>query len=143
MGLSVVTPARASEPPPYPAIAAMNLTAQQQQKLTDLGNKSHGQAKQLYEQIHKLRDKLSDLYGEYAFDAAEARRLNSELNRVQGQLLDLHLSEQQQLRGILTSEQFTQLQSALRLHGGWGKHAHDSPSAGHAVPDTTDHAGGH
>lgn len=109
-------------------IASLNLSPAQQQKMTDLGSSSQAQAHLLYGQVHKLRDKLSDLYGSYVLDPAEARRLNGELNRVQGQLLALHLSEQQQMRAVLNPEQFALLQAALKQQGGWKGRGPDAPS---------------
>lgn len=128
-----IVPAGAADPAPpsLPGTAAMNLTSAQQKKLSDLETASQGQAKQLFDQIRTLRGKLSDLYNSYSFDAGEARHLNHQLNHVQGQLLDLHLSEQQQLRGILTADQFAQLQAAIHQHGGWGDPARDN----HGRPD--------
>jgi Spy/CpxP family protein refolding chaperone len=133
-------PLRAAEPvppPPVPGMAAMNLTAAQQKKLSDMESASHEQAKQLFDQIRALRDKLSDLYKVYSFDSGDARHLNHQLNHVQGQLLDLHLNEQQQLRSILTPEQFAQLQAAIQQHNGWDDHRRDSHAPDHPGPDTT------
>ena len=99
--------------PPNP----LKLTAPQQQKLSDMENASQQQARGLTDQIRHLRDRLSQLYGTYTFDTGEVHQLNQQINRVQGQLLELRLSEQRQLRSILTPDQFAQLQSAIRRHG--------------------------
>ncbi len=103
------------------------LTPQQQQRLSALEAASEGQADRLLDQIRQLRGKLFDLYGRYALDAAEASRLDKSLNHVQEQLLDLRLSEQQQLRAILSPGQFAQVQAAIRTHG---DHDHDGDRRG-------------
>ena len=56
------------------------------------------------------------MYAAYSVDVAGARRTNQDLNRVQGQLLDLRLSEQLQMRKILSPAQFAQLQAAIHKH---------------------------
>ncbi|MEO7716179.1 MAG: periplasmic heavy metal sensor [Capsulimonas sp.] len=111
----------------------MNLTPAQQQRLTALESASRTQSADLFSQLQQTRRKLSDVYRKYDLDAVAAARLNQDLNRVQGQLLDLRLSDQQQLRKILTPDQFAQLQSSIQRrprpdggHGGPG-----DPSHGH------------
>ena len=111
--------------------AALNLTPAQQQKLTALETASHTQARQFIGQIEQLRHKLSELYEAYALNVGDIRKANQDLNHVQGQLLDLRLSEQLQLHKILTPEQFTKLQTALHKHGfSEERHRHnpDGPS---------------
>ena len=129
-------PARAGD-----AGAPLNLTAPQQQKLAAMESASRAQAGQLIAQIQQIRKKLSDLYGTYNFDAGAARRLNQDLNRVQGQLLDLHLSEQQQLRGILSADQFAQLQATMHKHDFPGDHGPEDPGHRHGRRNWTDHGG--
>lgn len=141
LGLLLITflafPALAADPAPAHATdfgaSGLNLTTQQQQKLAALENASHAQAGQMIGQIEQIRRKLADLYGTYDFDVNAARRLNQDLNRVQGQLLDLRLSEQQKLRGILSPDQFAQLQAAI--HKPDFRDEHD--------PDDMDHDHGH
>ena len=99
---------------PISAAAPLSLTDQQQQKLSALETDSRNQADRLKGQIDQLRRRLAGLYGTYNLDAGGARRLNRDLNRVQGQLLDLRLSEQQHLRAILSPDQFARLQAAIR-----------------------------
>lgn len=140
----------AAEPggPPPPLSSMMKLTPPQQQKLSDMENTSHQQASQLTDQIRRLRERLSVLYGTYSLDTGEARQLNQQINRVQGQLLELRLTEQRQLRNILSPDQFAQLQAAIRQHGGPGddgpppdhgrpmRHQHDGPGHAHwPMPD--------
>ena len=96
--------------------AALNLTPAQQQKLSVLESASRIQSSQLISQIRQCRQKLSDMYAAYSVDVAGARRTNQDLNRVQGQLLDLRLSEQLQMRKILSPAQFAQLQAAIHKH---------------------------
>ena len=107
--------------------AALNLSPAQQQKLTALESASHAQSGQLITQIHQLRQKLSDLYGTYTLDVAGVRRMNQEMNRVQGQLLELRLAEQLQMRKILSPTQFIQLQTAI--------HQHEAAEDQHPDPD--------
>ena len=96
--------------------AALNLTPAQQQRLSVLESGSRVQSGQLIAQIRQLRQKLSEMYAAYSVDVAGARRANQDLNRVQGQLLDLRLSEQLQMRKILSPAQFAQLQEAIHKH---------------------------
>ena len=138
LGVALLAPlaARAVDAPP-----ALDLTAPQQQKLAALESASRAQADALIGQIHQLRHKLSDLYGAYKLDAVAARRINQDLNRVQGQLLDLRLSEQQQLRGILSADQFAHLQAAMHQPGFRGDHGPGpfGPDHGHGPPHWPDH----
>jgi Spy/CpxP family protein refolding chaperone len=108
--------------------ATLNLSPVQQQKITALESASRAQSGVLIAQIHQLRHKLSDLYGTYAVDVAGARRMNQEMNRLQSQLLELRLTEQLQIRKILSPAQFSQLQTAI--------HKHDSSEDQH--PDADD-----
>ncbi|WP_301002507.1 Spy/CpxP family protein refolding chaperone [Capsulimonas corticalis] len=110
----------------------MNLTPAQQQKLAALESASRAQSHDLFTQLQQIRGKLSDLYRKYDLDVAAATRLNQDLNRVQGQLLDQRLSDQQQLRRILTPDQFAQLQSSIlrRPHPGEGHEGHDHRDQG-------------
>ena len=96
--------------------AALGLTPAQQQKLSALESDSRAQSGRLIAQIRQFRQKLSDMYAAYNVDVAGARRTNQDLNRVQGQLLDLRLSEQLQMRKILSPTQFAQLQAAIHKH---------------------------
>ena len=131
----VASPALAADPDG----AALNLTAPQQQKLAALESASRTQAGQLIGQIQQVRAKLSDLYQQYNFDANAARRMNQDLNRVQGQLLDLHLSEQQQLRDILSADQFAQLQAEIHRHGFRGGHRADGVDHRHGPHGWPEH----
>lgn len=118
------------------APTALNLTPIQQKKLSAVQSASRTRAEQLFGQIRQLRERLSGLYESYNFDPAEARRVNQELNRVQGQLLDLRLSEQQQLRGVLSPDQFAQLQAGVHRHGGPDDHGpHDHGPNDHGPND--------
>lgn len=125
--LSSASPARAADMAAEQASPApnLNLTPLQQQKLAALESASGAQAGQLTEQIKQLRGKLADLYRAYNLDPNDAKRLNGQLNAVQGQLLDLRLSEQVQLRAILTADQFGQLQAAIKQPGEWRGHRHE------------------
>ena len=96
--------------------SGLNLTPPQQQKMAAVESASRAQSQQLIAQIQKLRRALSEIYEAYSVDVAGARKKNQELNRVQGQLLDLRLSQQLQLRKILSADQFAQLQAVIRRH---------------------------
>lgn len=132
--LSLAQPAPAAELAASQAQPApnLNLSPAQQQKLGALESTSRAQASQLTEQIKQLRGKLADLYKAYNLDPNDAKRLNSQLNSVQQQLLDLRLSEQVQLRSILTADQFAQLQAAIAQPSGWkGHHGRDHARGRH------------
>ena len=107
------------------AAGDLNLSTAQQQKLSALETASRAQASQLTERIKLLRSKLASLYRTYTLNPEDAKRLNGELNSVQGQLLDLRLGEQTQLRAILSADQFAQLQAAIANDRSWsGHHGH-------------------
>ena len=127
MGVSFSATADAPCATAWPSGVPADLTPQQQQRLSVLEAASRGQADRLLDQIRQLRGKLFDLYGGYTLDATEAARLDKNLNHVQEQLLDLRLSEQQQLRAILSPEQFAGIQAAIRAHGD-RDHDGDRPS---------------
>ena len=111
--------------------AAVNLTPAQHQKLTALESASRAQSSQLITQIHQLRQKLSEMYAVYGVDIAGARRTNQDINRVQSQLLDLRLSEQIQMRKILSPAQFAQLQAAIHKQDSSEEGRHPDSDDGH------------
>lgn len=110
--------------------ALSGLTAQQQQKLSALETSSGDKAKELFAQIDQIRGKLFNLYQVYQLDTAAAAHWNQQLNHVQRQLLDLRLSEQRQLRAILSAAQFAQLQAAMHQHDDWDRHHSDADHDG-------------
>ena len=112
----------------------LNLTPLQRKKLAALESASRTQAHQFIGQIETLRHTLSEDYEVYSLDAAAVRRANQDLNHVQAQLLDLRLSEQLQMRQILSPAQFAQLQAAMRKHDAEGDRSHD-PDDGHGHRD--------
>ena len=120
---------------------SLGLTPTQKQKLTALESASRTQADQLIGQIQKLRHALSESYEDYNLDMAAVRRTNQDLNRVQGQLLDLRLSEQVQLRRILTPEQFAKLRAAIRSHGPDDDRHHGPDDDRHHDPDERNEPG--
>ncbi len=108
----------------------LNLTPLQQQKLATLETASESQDHLLIDQVHQLRRKLSEFYEAYSLDAAAVHRTNQQLNHVQGLLLEQRLSEQMQMRRILSPIQFTQLQAAIHKHEADEDH-HPDPDDSH------------
>lgn len=121
-------PALGQAPPPPPPMMQPNhgpppespwsgdnlqLSPDQKAKFTALAEQAQQARGSLYKQLHDLRNNLSAVYGEYQLDARKARALNDELNKVQAQLLEMHLQEQQKLRAILTPDQFNRLQAQI------------------------------
>jgi Spy/CpxP family protein refolding chaperone len=91
----------------------LQLSTGQKQQFSQLESEARTQHMTLYKQLHDLRGQLSAVYREFQLDVKKARSLNDQLNKVQAQLLDLHLIEQQKLRRILTPDQFSRLQAQV------------------------------
>jgi len=117
---SAVNSAPAASAPP-PAIgqqdqAALNLTPDQKQKFTAFMSESQAARAKLYGKLHDLHRDLRSVYQSYQLDVKHAKSLDGQLNEVQQELLDLHLSEETHIREILTPEQFATLQAQIHQH---------------------------
>jgi Spy/CpxP family protein refolding chaperone len=88
-----------------------------QMKRVDAFHKQFGPKMQALErELGEKRRALETLYAQYSLDTAQAQKLNTEINHIQKQILEGHLKLQQDLRKILTSEQFDKLKSGMLRH---------------------------
>jgi Spy/CpxP family protein refolding chaperone len=122
LAASVARPSVADTAPPPGAHSPMNpqqmlqLTPEQSKRFAQFETASREKKHKLIDQLHDIRHQLWVVYQSYDLDVRKAKGLNRDLNRVQQELLNLHLEEQVQLRKILTTEQFNKLQACLRQH---------------------------
>ncbi|MGO8670416.1 MAG: hypothetical protein ACLQVD_03485 [Capsulimonadaceae bacterium] len=148
-------PPTVGPPPPAPPTfaqqherdnEALHLTPTQKAAFTTFEGTSHARHQGLMKRIFDLHQQLWSLYQAYKLDVVQAKHLNDQVNAVQKQLLDMHLSDETQMRRILSPAQFAILQSQIRQerqqhqHGtwggpgpdGWGAHGPgDHPDWGH------------
>jgi Spy/CpxP family protein refolding chaperone len=109
-------PAGSPGPPPVPRADAMkdlNLTPDQRTRLKELGHRTREKLKQLGAAMMKAREELEKVYNAYPLDDGKARQLNTQINSLQRSTLDLHYRAEQELRKILTADQFTKLRANM------------------------------
>jgi Spy/CpxP family protein refolding chaperone len=104
----------------------LQLNPDQKQKFAEFETNARGKRDQLFGQLREIHKQLGAVYRQYELDINKAHAINQQLNAVQQQLLQLHLTEQIQLRKILTADQFAKLQAAIQQHRShdqnWRKH---------------------
>jgi Spy/CpxP family protein refolding chaperone len=95
---------------------ALKLTPDQKQRFTAFMSQSQSERAALYGKLRDLHRELRSVYQAYQLDVKRASSLDQQLNQVQQQLLDLHLSEETKIRKILTPEQFATLEAQIHQH---------------------------
>ncbi|MGE3808681.1 MAG: Spy/CpxP family protein refolding chaperone [Gemmataceae bacterium] len=90
-------------------------TEEQLKKLRELVNTTRETATELQGKLERHQRALAQLYDDYEFDEAKARRLQNAIVDLQRQLLENHLRMQTELRGIVDKDQFQVLK--LRIKG--------------------------
>jgi Spy/CpxP family protein refolding chaperone len=99
-----------------PDYQALGLSADQKTRVQALHKSIGAQMRVLGQRLRQRRKALEAVYGAYDLDTAKARQLNKQINDTQRGILDEHLRLQTELRGILTQDQFSRLQTMIRRH---------------------------
>jgi Spy/CpxP family protein refolding chaperone len=99
-----------------PDYQALGLSADQKTRVQALHKSIGAQMRTLGQTLRQRRKALEAVYGAYDLDTAKARQLNKQINDTQRAILDQHLRLQTDLRGILTQDQFSRLQTMIRRH---------------------------
>lgn len=89
---------------------AIGITAQQQDEIEKLFKRSDP----FRQKLRDLSKQLFDVYAEYDFDRAKAASLRKEMRHVQYQLSAIQADNEEQLRKILTREQFTKMRAYMK-----------------------------
>ena len=100
----------------------LNLTDQQKKQLDESRNKYMGQNKALFNQIKEKRALIRQELQRDKLDMNKINQANSELKKIEGQLLDSKLQGMIETKKILTPEQFKKFMVEKEE---WMHHRHD------------------
>lgn len=120
------SPKRAAGPAPgAPGVPyawqALGLTDEQIQKISEIQQKAYEQAVPIQGQLFTLRQQLALALRSAQVDANKVKELAARINELQGQLQQIRLQAQLDIRGVLTDEQRAKLNTFM---GPWGFGGH-------------------
>lgn len=115
-----------TQPPPPPIHAnpmnGLGLSPDQTKRLEALHNQFGPKMRDMEKALEDKRRAVEALYAQYTLDTGQAQKLNADINKIQKDILDGHLKLQQELRKILTSDQYDKLRSGMmRRRQGFGR----------------------
>jgi Spy/CpxP family protein refolding chaperone len=112
--------ARSQAPPaPLPTpvrvgrLGNLGLTEEQNRRVAELRRNTGQRMRELEQTLAERRRDLEGMYRTYSLDALRARQWNTQINTTQREILEQHLKLQQELRKILTSDQFDRLRERM------------------------------
>jgi Spy/CpxP family protein refolding chaperone len=98
-------------------IHELKLSKDQQERIKSLFERSRGNMKPLASQLRSTSQELHGLYMNYDLDQNKAKSLISKIADTRLRMLKSMVARQQQLRAILTEQQFQELSKAMRPPG--------------------------
>lgn len=97
-------------------ISRLDLTDEQQKQMKQIHLEHAEQTESLREQMETAQGRMNDLVDADEFDEAAIREAAGELAEVQTELFVTRAEMQQEIRGILTPEQYEQLKEMRNRH---------------------------
>ena len=106
-----------AQPPARPSgggLRELGLTEEQYKRVREVRQQMFQRIRNLEASLRERRRAQEVVFADYTMDTEKAKRLNTQINDIQKDLLETHLRLQLQLRQILTAEQFNRLQQNMR-----------------------------
>lgn len=92
----------------------VGITPEQSAKFEALHEHVEKQRQAITRQMRQMYDRLMRLYDEYAFDRNEVNKVRNEIHRLQRRRMEVYAENEEQIRKILTREQFKRFRAMLK-----------------------------